>query len=82
MEFLVAVAVTASPTGTSWESTKLKEALPWRLVLTVFWPMNFLPSISVPLGLEKNWMVKLFFLCLVLGVLLSVPVMAVVPEEA
>jgi hypothetical protein len=32
--------------------------------------------------LEKNWMVKLFFLCLVLGVLLSVPVMAVVPEEA
>jgi hypothetical protein len=72
----VAVAVTLSPTATAWAGLKENvPVLPLALVVTLFWPMNFLPSF-VPGGLEKYLMVKVF--C---GVLLRRPTMLVeLPE--
>ena len=54
----VAVAVTTCPVGTFFLVWKVKVASPLELVVTLFWPRNFLPS---PLpdgsatGLPKNW---------------------------
>lgn len=47
---LVAVAVMACPTETALEGVKVKAALPSAPVVTLFVPMNFLPS--SPEGLE------------------------------
>src|SRR3990170_3978543 len=77
VEFLVAVAVTTSPAESA--AVKVKEALPLRLVLTGFSPRNVLPSPKPDgsaVGLEKNWMVKVF-----LGRLVSVPLICVVLAE-
>jgi hypothetical protein len=80
VSFLVAVAVTKSSTGTFWEGAKPKEALPLRLVVTCICPRNVWPSPKLEEsaeGLLKNWMIKVLFVYLVLGVLFSVPFMEV-----
>ena len=73
MESLVAVAVTVRPTETAVVGVKVREALPDESVVTLFWPMNFLPS--SPERFEKNSIVKILP-----AVLPSVPLMVVLPE--
>jgi len=77
---LVVVAVTNCPSKTLWTGAKLKEALPCLSALTCVCPRLILPSPEwegSSEGLMKNWMMKILFLSLVLGVLLSVPFMMV-----
>ena len=74
----MAVAVTNSP-AESDDEAKVKETLPLRLVLTVFWPRKVSPSPKTEGSaseLEKNWMVKFF-----LGRLLSLHLMLVAVAE-
>jgi hypothetical protein len=52
LEAFVAVAVIVWPTLTTLDGVNVKLALPLASVVTLFWPMTFLPS-SVPEGLEK-----------------------------
>jgi hypothetical protein len=52
VEFLVAVAVIVCPGATLLSGEKVKVALPSAPVVTLRWPINFLPSL--PEGLEKN----------------------------
>jgi hypothetical protein len=52
VEFLVTVAVIVCPGATLLSGEKVKVALPSAPVVTLRWPINFLPSL--PEGLEKN----------------------------
>jgi hypothetical protein len=70
----VAVVVMVLPTVTARAGLKANEALPDASVDTVVWPRKFLPCL-VPLRLEKNWTGKTSF-----GVMLSVPLIVVLPE--
>ena len=75
---LVAVALTKCPSGTSWKGTKPKvPVLPALSVFTCIWPRKVLPSLGSVAGLEKNWMMKILFFFLVLGVLFRSPVIVV-----
>ena len=73
------MAVTLCPGGAAW-TILVKLIPPFELVVTVFWPMNFLPSPKpvgkFGVGLEKNWIRKV-----VSGALLSLASMVVESPE-
>lgn len=70
----VVVAVTFRLAGTARVGEKAKPVTPLALVVTIFWPINVLPS--SPDGSEKKRMTNV-----ALGVLLRVPRTVVVPSD-
>lgn len=76
VDWLVVGALTTCPAGTFFLVLKVKLALPLPSVVTLCWPINFLPSPLLDeasfVGLPKNCKVNVM-----LAVLLSVPLMVV-----